>query len=772
MITLRRLFYFFGSIYFAVILIASTAGFVIAGTLLESYFQSHRFAAYFTYSNPFFKSLLWGFFINILLSSLRRWPFSPRHVPFLITHLGLLMILAGVLIKSYFGTQGHMRIIEGSGSHFLAKPNSYSLHVEKRNPNTLESLISHIPLSEDLGGHINSKTQLKGDFSELSITPINFSPHTTEKYETWIKGDRAYINGNPPFAVNEIDSFQKIPSSGEILLDGDDRLWQVIAGKTADIHKAAKRGYCQNTTVIISDTLTGEQLFRGSLEDLMQHPLNLSGKSLSFDLQFDEHQLCVAIESEKLIIPLSGEEALQNVNISSPHFGKLPFTIDLETTSSLLLLQNDSSELSLFAFNPHGQIYEETLENSAIQSVVMYDRGFGGYAMQASIPFNGHENDRRTNEAKHLALLIASLEEGQKQQKALTPPLQAFQDSCLRQQSIFSTSFVDFLSFWNSTHSWLLPVDAKLPNSIAAIVDNMDWKAIPAAHRKTCLWLNSLYSEIEPHLQQGEDILKVLEKTNWPLLPQLIALKKGPGDCSPEETEQILMALSQQLNSVADQLPEPEMNEINKGRLFTAFLQLYGIHLQHFPTKPIENSSFTTIECPLTLSCSAAEPLKKMEDNVPALSLNITNGKQSEQIQLTYDPSGQGLKWPIFSGEYLILFQPQFESIPHHVRLREGRQINHLNSNQPYSYECDLLITDRITGDLIEKTISMNHVHETKDGYRFYLSNISSPSESSAKEVQLTVNRDPAKYFLTYPGAIILCIGIFLLFWVQPYRNV
>ena len=31
--------------------------------------------------------------------------------------------------------------------------------------------------------------------------------------------------------------------------------------------------------------------------------------------------------------------------------------------------------------------------------------------------------------------------------------------------------------------------------------------------------------------------------------------------------------------------------------------------------------------------------------------------------------------------------------------------------------------------------------------------------------LQIVVNYDPAKYWLTYPGAIILSLGILLLFW-------
>ena len=83
---------------------------------------------------------------------------------------------------------------------------------------------------------------------------------------------------------------------------------------------------------------------------------------------------------------------------------------------------------------------------------------------------------------------------------------------------------------------------------------------------------------------------------------------------------------------------------------------------------------------------------------------------------------------------------------------------------QSYSYEADLIITNRKTNQEIEKTISMNHVYETSDGYRFYLSQISSSHPDESKFVHIIVNRDPAKYILTLPGALILTLGIILLF--------
>src|SRR5690349_19139388 len=129
---LRLVYYFLGSIYFALILISVTALFVVAGTFLESATQSHRYAAMFTYDTPLFAALLWGFFINILLSATRRWPFRWKHIPFLITHWGLLMVLGGVLAKHYYGLQGSMTLLEGTASQEVVEANTYAIHLDKK----------------------------------------------------------------------------------------------------------------------------------------------------------------------------------------------------------------------------------------------------------------------------------------------------------------------------------------------------------------------------------------------------------------------------------------------------------------------------------------------------------------------------------------------------------------------------------------------------------------------------------------------------------------
>lgn len=460
---IKRIFHFLGSVHFAVTLIAMTALFVIGGTLLESKTESHKFAAYYTYRHPAFLVLIALFFINILVSALRRWPFKPRHIPFLITHLGLLMILSGTMVKNISGVQGSLLISEGSGSHTLLLPDTTSLYLEKNGASATIAIQKH----------------LESPFSELTLELLGYFPHSTEKIETWIKGEQGIISGLKPFQVFPWSS--ELPRSGRVRLTPEpSEPWNLYAFKADDAEAAAREILSKN-------------------------------------------------------IP------------------------------ALILIEDKEGDTHFYAFDPEGNVWSETYPKDTLNTIIAYDDGRKGYAAMAKIPF-------------------------------------------------------------------------------------------------------------------------------------------------PKEA---------------------------------------GI----------------TLETPITWKHSSAPPSKKIESNLPMLVLKGKQGEREDRITLRFDRLGTGLKRPFLDGDYLVRFQQQTQQLPYHVRLRQARQINYALSSQPYSYESDLLITDIRNGKIEEQTISMNRVHETWDGYRFYLSNITPSDETAVKKIQLIVNYDPAKYILTYPGGLIVTLGIILLFW-------
>lgn len=582
---IKLLYRFLASIQFAILLISSVAFFVIGGTFIESWTQSHRYAAHFTYSNPIFIGLLCCFFVNILFSALRRWPFRIKHIPFLTTHLGLLMLLSGALIKSVYGVQGSMGVMEGSGSQEIFVPESLALRIEKRGSKDLTDL-KNLQDSPSLVNYafLPARATTIRPFEDLDIQLVAYSPHSSECLDTWIKGNYVHIMGLQPFIVHEWqenNNFDPLPISSRVhIAHAFSEPCDLMAFRTTDVTELAKKVYLQGLNVVISDQFTKKIIFQGLLIDALNSPVNMPeiGRavfelhfSYSSILGFEDPALLVSFNRkgvfQKIVIPLEGTYALQNVDANTLEIGTSAIAVKLQRQPTIAFLQDNQNDIFLFAFDPHGKVYSQSFRNDNLNSYIAYDGGFGGYAVQAKI-------------------------------------------------------FDDII----------------LETSLA-----------------------------------------------------------------PRRKEEI--------------------------------------------------------------------PLQKIENNSPKITLQLRIKGKTEFLTLTYDRYAQGLKWPVFDGEYALRFQPMFQELPYRVRLRGARQINYPHSAQPYSYESDIKITDIKKSSSLETTISMNQVHETSNGYRFYLAGIAPSNESAIKRIQIVVNYDPAKYLLTYPGAIVLTLGILLLFWMRPYRH-
>lgn len=157
-------------------------------------------------------------------------------------------------------------------------------------------------------------------------------------------------------------------------------------------------------------------------------------------------------------------------------------------------------------------------------------------------------------------------------------------------------------------------------------------------------------------------------------------------------------------------------------------------------------------------------PPKKVEDRVPGIVMIVQKGDQKEEILLPFAREGTEFKWPLFHGTYLISFQPSVHKLPYEVELKAATSIFYPGSQKGYSFEANLALY-QAAKQPIEKTISMNHIFETDEGYHFFLSGIETTPNQEKKTVQLIVSLDKAKYFLTYPGAFLTLFGAALLFF-------
>lgn len=247
----------------------------------------------------------------------------------------------------------------------------------------------------------------------------------------------------------------------------------------------------------------------------------------------------------------------------------------------------------------------------------------------------------------------------------------------------------------------------------------INWKDVPESTYRALFWIADLF---DPNL------FETLTEKQWPLLESL-------KNKTPQEQYETWIA---QIYAARDELPPPP-SPPSQGTL----ARMSSIYLLLFPPSK---------EAPLQHEIAPLE-----QGGAPALRFQF----DQEIISLLFN----GMKWPSKDHNHLFRFQLHQEKFPYLVRLHQARDIKHPGSNQTASYECDLTLLDKKTGDKTACLLKMNQVYETHDGYRFYLSGMGSIDRFGTKSVQLVVNKDPAKMALTYPGGILVALGTCLLFF-------
>jgi hypothetical protein len=110
-----RLFRILCSLKLAVVVMLTLATAMTAATVIESLYDI-RTGQYWVYRAGWFYFMLFLLGANILTVALSRWPWKRRHGPFLMAHLGILMLLFGSWVTWKYGLDGSMRLVEGQAS--------------------------------------------------------------------------------------------------------------------------------------------------------------------------------------------------------------------------------------------------------------------------------------------------------------------------------------------------------------------------------------------------------------------------------------------------------------------------------------------------------------------------------------------------------------------------------------------------------------------------------------------------------------------------------
>ncbi len=100
------------SLKLAVFVIASLALALAVATVVESEFDTPT-AQYWVYQTLWFYGLLGLLGLQIFFVAVSRWPWKKQHTPFLLAHLGILILLWGSWLTYRIGLDGNLRFTEG-----------------------------------------------------------------------------------------------------------------------------------------------------------------------------------------------------------------------------------------------------------------------------------------------------------------------------------------------------------------------------------------------------------------------------------------------------------------------------------------------------------------------------------------------------------------------------------------------------------------------------------------------------------------------------------
>jgi hypothetical protein len=98
-----------GSLNLAVILLITIAGAIAFATVMESKFDS-AVARYYIYDAAWFNVWLMALALNLFCAAFTRWPWQKKHIGFVVTHAGIILMLTGAVIGHTIGFEAFVTL--------------------------------------------------------------------------------------------------------------------------------------------------------------------------------------------------------------------------------------------------------------------------------------------------------------------------------------------------------------------------------------------------------------------------------------------------------------------------------------------------------------------------------------------------------------------------------------------------------------------------------------------------------------------------------------
>jgi len=111
----------FSSVKLAVVIIIALATLIAVGTIVESRYNA-QVAAKLVYHTWMMYVVMGTLSITLIAVMIDRWPWKKRHIPFLLAHVGILILQLGSVVTAKYGLDGNMRFGMGESNRFVTVP--------------------------------------------------------------------------------------------------------------------------------------------------------------------------------------------------------------------------------------------------------------------------------------------------------------------------------------------------------------------------------------------------------------------------------------------------------------------------------------------------------------------------------------------------------------------------------------------------------------------------------------------------------------------------
>lgn len=97
------------------------AALIAVGTIIESKYDATA-ASKLIYRTPWMYGILSALVVSLTAVMADRWPWQKKHIPFILAHIGIIVMLTGALITSLWGLDGSMVFPIGGKNRFVQVP--------------------------------------------------------------------------------------------------------------------------------------------------------------------------------------------------------------------------------------------------------------------------------------------------------------------------------------------------------------------------------------------------------------------------------------------------------------------------------------------------------------------------------------------------------------------------------------------------------------------------------------------------------------------------